>query len=109
MRGDGNCFYRLVVSHIITGDQEEHASVRVSTMHYMRQNPEVFTGVLNDSETMEQYPHQSNMETPHTWATEVEVFVTAKLLNTPVWVFALCGDDLRWQKFERQLGVCSHP
>ncbi|KAI0211056.1 hypothetical protein LSAT2_004165, partial [Lamellibrachia satsuma] len=87
MRGDENCFFRIV-SHIITYDQEEYASIRVSTVHYMRENPEVFAGVLKYSETKEQCLHQSNMETLHIWATEVEVFASAKLLNTPIWVFS---------------------
>ena len=41
IRGDGNCFFRTV-SHIVSGDQEEHASVRIAIVRYLRQNPQVF-------------------------------------------------------------------
>ena len=88
MRVDDNCFSRTV-SHVITDDQEEQAYVRLSTVHYMHQNAEVVTDVPTVSETMEQYLHESNMETIHIWATEVVVFATAKLLNTPIWVFSV--------------------
>ena len=72
IRGDGNCFFRTV-SHIVSGDQEEHTSVRIAIVRYLRQNPQVFLSVLPDSQTMDQYLLQSKMETPRSWATEVEI------------------------------------
>ena len=83
IRDDGNCFFRTV-SHIVSGDQEEHTSVRIAIVRYLRQNPQVFLSVLPDSQTMDQYLMQSQMETPRSWATEVEIFATATLLNTPI-------------------------
>ena len=85
IRGDGNCFFRTV-SHSVSGDQEEHTSVRIAIVRYLRQNPQVFLSVLPDSQTMDQYLLQSKMETPRSWATEVEIFATATLLNTPIWI-----------------------
>ena len=98
IRGDGNCFFRTV-SHIVSGDQEEHTSVRIAIVRYLRQNPQVFLSVLPDSQTMDQYLLQSKMETPRSWATEVEIFATATLLNTPIWIFAPYGKNLRWMKY----------
>ena len=98
IRGDGNCFFRTV-SHIVSGDQEEHTSVRIAIVRYLRQNPQVFLSVLPDSQTMDQYLLQSKMETPRSWATEVEIFATATLLNTPIWIYAPYGKNLRWMKY----------
>ena len=98
IRGDGNCFFRTV-SHIVSGDQEGHTSVRIAIVRYLRQNPQVFLSVLPDSQTMDQYLLQSKMETPRSWATEVEIFATATLLNTPIWIFAPYGKNLRWMKY----------
>ena len=94
IRGDGNCFFRTV-SHIVSGDQEGHTSVRIAIVRYLRQNPQV----VPDSQTMDQYLLQSKMETPRSWATEVEIFATATLLNTPIWIYAPYGKNLRWMKY----------
>ena len=44
-------------------------------------------------------------ETPRSWATEVEIFATATLLNTPIWIFAPYGKNLRWLKYAPLLDI----
>ena len=84
--------------------------MRIAIVRYLRQNPQVFLSVLPDSQTMDQYLMQSKMETPRSWATEVEIFATATLLNTPIWIFAPYSKNLRWLKYAPLLdNVSVHP
>ena len=80
IKDDGNCLFRAVAQEI-TGNQEDHAALRV-LVTYMTHNPTQLSCNLKSSETMENYLQRTKMDRQKVWATEVEIYATANLLST---------------------------
>ena len=100
---DGNCFFRCI-SFCITGSEVHFNSVRALIVSYMpeiRQHLEA--KLLPDiTQTVEQYIANSRMDCNGTWATQVEIYVACKLLNTDIYTYALHGDSWKWLRFRVQ-------
>ena len=100
---DGNCFFRCI-SFCITGSEDHFNSVRALIVSYMpeiRQHLEA--KLLPDvTQTVEQYITDSKMDCNGTWATQVEIYVACKLLNTDIYTYALYGNIWKWVRFRVQ-------
>ena len=100
---DGNCFYRCI-SYILTGSEDSHILVRQRVVAHMKTS-DVATKLLHGGhiqigvEHYLEYKRRSNVES--TWASEVEIYVAANLLETPIWTFS-CG---RWVQHSPSMSV----
>ena len=90
--GDGNCFFRTL-SYFLTGAQREHQHLRALLCQFMRENNEQFNAIANQKD----YVITSKVSQLVEYATEVEIFVAATFLETPIWTFSPYGDSHRWQ------------
>ena len=88
--GDGNCFFRAL-SHVITGSQEDHHILQLMVVSVRRENTLLLGSVLDSKESMSSYLERTGMETPTVWATEVELFAAATMLNTVIYTYAPAG------------------
>ena len=96
VRGDGNCYFRAACV-LLTGSQADHHSLRRRTVSYMQENQEVFSDIAH----IPGYPHNSGMDKPGQWATEVEIYALASMLATPICVFSPYGPDtFKWLTYE---------
>eukprot|EP00731_Ephydatia_muelleri_P000051 Em0001g51a len=98
IKGDGNCFFRAVAQEI-TGRQEDHAELRVLVTSYMAHNPAELSCYLTSSETMGQYLRTTKMDQQKVWATEIEIYGTANLLGTTIFVYCPSGTSNKWLRF----------
>ena len=96
--GDGNCFFRAL-SHIITGSQENYHELRLLVTSFMRENDHLLKSVLDLNESITAYLQRTGMEKQKVWATEVEIFATATMLQTAIFVYAPAGPGHKWLKF----------
>ena len=100
--GDGNCFFRTI-SYFVTGSERFHGELRslvVSHMDVVRVPLE--NSSLDDKTSLPDYVTRSRMLLDGTWATDVEIFVTAHLLGTDVFVYS-AGNNVsnpRWHRFQ---------
>ena len=88
IREDGNCFFRAV-SHILTGNQREHKTVRKMIYRFMIENDSAFSKLAN----CPNYAESVSMNKDGEWATEIEIFATATMLATDMCVYSPCGHD----------------
>ena len=88
IRKDGNCFFRAV-SHILTGNQREHKTVRKMIYRFMIENDSAFSKLAN----CPNYAESVSMNKDGEWATEIEIFATATMLATDMCVYSPCGHD----------------
>ena len=86
----GNCLFRAVAQEI-TGSQEDHAALRELVTSFMTHNPTQLCCYLKSSETMENYLQRTKMDRQKVWATEVEIYTTANLLGTTIFVYCPSG------------------
>ena len=94
--GDGNCFFRAI-SYVITGSQRYHGKIRTFVVQHMAANQEKFTNILRVSgQSVEDYIQVSQMAELGKYATEVEIIVTAHLLQTDIYTYMV---DERWLKY----------
>ncbi len=93
--GDGNCFFRCI-SWLLTGNQNYHSFLRFLVVKYIQENINLLHGQYVDSLD---YVRTSRMHIQGTFATEVEIFATASLLNTTIHTFSPYGPHSnRWQR-----------
>lgn len=85
--GDGNCFFRAV-SYSLTNSEDFHNIVRTVVCQHMMENKDLFELFLNSVQSMDDYLDSSQMSQGGTWATEVEIFATAHLLNTDIFTYS---------------------
>ncbi|XP_062602076.1 uncharacterized protein LOC134263711 [Saccostrea cucullata] len=86
--GDGNCFFRAV-SFSLTNSEDFHSAMRNAVCEHMMRNRELFKPFLKDGvDTVENHLSSTQMLQEGTWATEVEIFATAHLLNTDIYTFS---------------------
>ena len=82
INGDGNCFFRSL-SYFITGDEDQHAILRLHICKYITDNIAFFGTVTNDP----LYVQNSKMMVDGVWATEVEVYASASMLSTSIFMY----------------------
>ncbi|MCH9665781.1 MAG: hypothetical protein K0U41_08060 [Gammaproteobacteria bacterium] len=90
VRGDGNCFYR-VLSIAVAGAEQHHAAIREQVVAYMyteRINLQI--AQLYAELDVEAVGQQGN------WATDAEIFAAASYLKTNIFVHTSVG----WQIYE---------
>ena len=90
IQGDGNCLFRAVAQEI-TGSQEDHAALRVLVTSYMTHNPTQLSCNLKSSERMENYLKRTKLDRQKVWATKVEIYATANLLGTTIFMYCPSG------------------
>lgn len=102
IRGDGNCWFRSL-SVCITGSESSHLAVRKRLCEYMAIDDRVqgYVGSLN----IKQYIKQQKMMNNRTWATDTEIFASALMLETDIYVF-LNGE---WQHFSKTGRLSNKP
>ncbi len=93
-RGDGNCFFRSL-SFLLTGVQQQYSQLCNACTAYMEEHKDTFEALAQ----CENYFEQSKMNYNGTYATEVEIFAMASLLNTTVFTYSPFGNTYEWQKF----------
>ena len=103
IRGDGNCFFRTI-SFVITGSENYHQEVRALIVSHMSNIQDaVESYCLDPGTTLEQYLENSQMSICGTWATDVEIFVTAHLLATDICCYSPSATGFEmghcWQNF----------
>ena len=96
---DGNCFFRAI-SHALTGCQREHYEVRVMITSYMLHHASILLAYLRNGQSMEEYMEESKMQSLKVWATEIEIYGAANMLETTIFTYAPCGSKCKWLKFE---------
>lgn len=93
IKGDGNCFFRAV-SYCVSGSEENHEEIRQATCQHLLKNEYHFKSFQrNVGISMNDYMIVSKMTESGTWATELEIFGVASLLNIDVYTFS-CGQWL---------------
>lgn len=93
--GDGNCFFRTI-SALVTGEDTYHSFIRGQVCTFLQTNAE---GMLEITQSPN-YLQTSNMFSDREWATEVEIFACATMLNTVVYVYTQSGKTRNWLKHE---------
>lgn len=92
--GDGNCFFRAV-SFSLANSEDFHNVVRNAVCKHMLENRELFHPFLNNEHSVESHLTSTQISQDGTWATDVEIFATAHLLNTDLYTFS----GGRWFRF----------
>ncbi|XP_062618494.1 uncharacterized protein LOC134280069 [Saccostrea cucullata] len=86
--GDGNCFFRAV-SYSLTNSEDFHDIMRIAVCEHMMGNKELFKPFLKDGiQSVESHMSSTQMSQEGTWATEVEIFATAHLLNIDLYTYS---------------------
>lgn len=83
---DGNCWFRSI-AYYMSGDQDQHGAVRTAVTKFMRET--IRKEVINFTKTKEKPNYFENwaMAEDKVWATDIEIFATAALLGTDIYVF----------------------
>ena len=109
IKGDGNCFFRAL-AFLITGSQDDHNELRLLTTTYMSHQAASLSCYLKESEIMKSYLERTRMHCPTVWATEVEIFSAAQMLDTDIFVFDKSGHCHKWLRFQSSVATdnCSY-
>ncbi|XP_044191554.1 uncharacterized protein LOC122969696 [Thunnus albacares] len=92
---DGNCFFRAI-SQAVSGSQKYHRKIRLAVCKELERNAVQYQSILrSEYSSVLEYIKQSRMRTVNTWATEVEIQVTADWLGVSVCTFY----GGRWLKY----------
>uniref|UniRef100_A0A672F4L9 ATP-dependent DNA helicase n=2 Tax=Salarias fasciatus TaxID=181472 RepID=A0A672F4L9_SALFA len=92
---DGNCFFRAI-SQAVSGSQKHHRKIRLAVCKQLEKEAAQYQGLLrSEFSSVSQYIQQSRMRFVGSWATEVEIQVTADWLGVSVCTFT----DGRWLKY----------
>ena len=99
MAKDGNCFFRTL-SYELCGTAEQHLRIREAVVKFMSadSNTKLFSDHINNN--VATYLADTRMNSDGVWATDVEIFATATLLQTPIYVYSDVNSDLRWYRFK---------
>ena len=65
----------------------------------MRENDHLLKSVIDRNKSISAYLERTGMENQRVWATEIEIFATATMLQTAIFVYASAGPDHKWLKF----------
>ncbi|KAJ8290543.1 hypothetical protein GJAV_G00014270 [Gymnothorax javanicus] len=109
MRGDGNCFI-CSLSYLVTGDQRHHATLRKVLVQWMDKNPSVVDSLAHQPG----YLQRSRMDQLREFATEVEFFAAATLLNTSIWTYSPYSvkdgiTSYKWQQYSPEPANTAFP
>ncbi|XP_062611086.1 uncharacterized protein LOC134272924 [Saccostrea cucullata] len=86
--GDGNCFFRAI-SFSLANSEDFHYVIRHAVCEHIMENKELFKPFLRDGvQSVESHLSSTQMSQGGTWATEVEIFATAHLLNIDIYTFS---------------------
>lgn len=96
--GDGNCFFRAI-SHVLSGNEDHHRQFRDVLCTFTAKNCASFAQYTDCGRDLDHIV-STNMRKDRVWATQVEVYAAATLLNTSVYVFMKTGPVLAWNKHE---------
>ena len=104
---DVNCFYRSL-SYCITGSEWYHAQIRHVLVDWMKENNDI----ISERANQEDYANTSRVSQLGEYATEVEIFAAASMLNTPIWTYSPYArhDDeteYQWQQHDPLPGASS--
>ena len=100
---DGNCFFRSM-SLVVTGSQDFHHEMRLLiTTHMIHASK----NLISSDESVEQYMKRTRMQSLGVWASEVEIIAAASLLNSTIYVYALCGDSNKWLRYSADKATCN--
>ncbi|XP_078315563.1 uncharacterized protein LOC144619975 [Crassostrea virginica] len=95
IESDGNCFFRAI-SFSIANNENFHDIFRTAVCEHLRKNKELFKPFLrNGMQSIDNYLSSSCMSKDGTWATEVEIFAMAHLLEVDIYTFST-GNWLRF-------------
>uniref|UniRef100_A0A146L0V6 OTU domain-containing protein n=1 Tax=Lygus hesperus TaxID=30085 RepID=A0A146L0V6_LYGHE len=89
IEGDGNCYFRCL-SYLITGTDKSHRILRQKLVKFMRENEKMVEGLGGRN-----YLDKSLMWTEGMWPTEVEIYVSACMLDTDIYTYM----DGKWLRF----------
>ena len=98
IRGDGNCFFRSI-SFALTGNEDHHLEVRKCVVEHILFLGDKIKSFLQANHTAKSYIKNSNMTKSGIWASEVEIFATAHLLKTDIYIYGKSGKTFSWLKF----------
>ncbi|XP_038062442.1 uncharacterized protein LOC119732934, partial [Patiria miniata] len=87
IQGDGNCFYRAI-SYAISGTEDNHMQLRLAIVHHLLENAAQFRCCLREGyRTVQEYVTNARLCNNGTWATEVEIIVTAHMLDVGIYTY----------------------
>ena len=85
VRGDGDCMF-CTISHMISGTEEQHMSVRAAVCSHMLNNsPLLLDKHIRGYTSMEEYITKTDMNKDGTWGTLLELLTVAHLLQANVY------------------------
>lgn len=93
IRGDGNCFFRAMSKHIY-GTEDCHYQIRQAIVDIVEKFPSEFEQFLDNGAMT---PHISNMRNNGTWASTLEIYAAATILQRDIYVFTPNHDDEEYQ------------
>ncbi|VDN31625.1 unnamed protein product [Gongylonema pulchrum] len=94
IEADGNCLFRSV-AFCLAGSDDEHIAVRQSVAKFEKKYDDQFREIKNMTGRAWK-KHLSGIATEGKWATEVEIFALASLLEADIWTY-LDGKWLRYR------------
>ena len=105
-RGDGNCLFRLF-SFQLTGNQDNHISVRTLLLRFEKLNPSAFQPYLTPINHPTMAEHISHVQKPDVFGTHLEILAIATFYNVPVYYCQLLRGQYSWHCVEpmRSAGV----
>ncbi|KAK6165196.1 hypothetical protein SNE40_023581 [Patella caerulea] len=95
--GDGNCFFRSI-SYALSGTENHHRKIRLAVVKHLKINATLFKQYLRPGYTsVIDYITRSRMNYVKSWASEIEIFAAADLLETDIYTYS----NNNWLKFSR--------
>jgi len=98
---DGNCYFRAI-AFILTGTENHHLHVRHSVVNHMQTISSLMSPLMERNMDVINYLQRSRMSEISVWATSTEIYATAHLLKTYIYVYGKWGNKLAWQKHTGQ-------
>ena len=94
---DGNCFFNAL-SFVLTGTEKFHGQLRTIICDYIVTHSKELRAVLPESchGDSNKYLQDSSMSQLGTWATEIEIFAAAYLLNINIYIYTKYGWHWKW-------------
>lgn len=80
-------FFRAV-SFSLTNSEDFHNVIRSAVCVHMMENNDLFIPFIDNEQCIENYLSFTQMAQENTWATDIEIFATAHLLNTDIYTFS---------------------
>ncbi|XP_030578831.1 uncharacterized protein LOC115775437, partial [Archocentrus centrarchus] len=92
---DGNCYFRAI-SQAISGTQKNHRKIRLAVVKQLERNYLKYQSFLRDGfSSVQNYISETKMRNVNSWATELEIQVTADYFGIDVFTFL----SDRWVKY----------